>query len=97
MRILLSFLSKNFVSIKRRISKGFLTRARLLRQGISRGYEECELFFQQSLQKDLLSSLKIAKKIGKENLFHSGFLRKAIVLKSIYTKSLSKNTVSRLL
>ena len=49
--VLLSFLSKNFVSTKWRISKDSLTRGRLLRQGISRGCEQCELFFEQNLQK----------------------------------------------
>ena len=39
--VLLSFLSKKFVSTKWRIEKGILVGPRLLRQGISRGCREC--------------------------------------------------------
>ena len=56
--VLLSFLSKKFVSTKWRIEKGILVGPRLLRQGISRGCRECELFFQlKSL------GLKMEKKV----------------------------------
>ena len=43
--VLLSFLGKNFVSTKWRIYKGILANPRLLREGISRGCEECDCFF----------------------------------------------------
>ena len=63
--VLLSFLSKNFVSTKWRIQKGILVGPRLLRQGISRGCRECELFFRlKSLQKNLYRDLKWKKKFG---------------------------------
>ena len=54
--MLLSFFSENFVSTKWRIYKGIFGSSRLLREGISRGCEECECFFaKQSLQKDINS------------------------------------------
>ena len=64
--MLLSFLSKNFVSTKWRIYKGILASPRLQQQGISRGCRECELFFQQRLQKKLYRDLKWKKKFCKE-------------------------------
>jgi hypothetical protein len=66
--VLLYFLSKKIVSTKWRIEKGILVGPRLLRQGISRGSRECELFFQlKSLQKNLYRDLKWKKKFGKED------------------------------
>jgi hypothetical protein len=68
--VLLSFLSKIFVSTKWRIEKGILVGPRLLRQGISRGCRECELFFQRTEKcaKNFISRLYklMEKKFGKE-------------------------------
>ena len=46
--VLLSFFSENFVSTKWRIYKGIFGSSRLLREGISRGREECDCFFCQT-------------------------------------------------
>ena len=62
--VLLSFLSKKFVSTKWRIEKGIFVGPSLLRQGISRGCRQCELFFQlKSLQKILYRDLKWKKNV----------------------------------
>ena len=88
--VLLSFLNKKIVGHKIwRIYKGInLVGPRLLRQGISLGCRECELFFQlQSLYRDLKWKKKFCKeeKVYK-NPFKRDFLRKAIVLNRIYTE-----------
>ena len=46
--VLLSFFSENFVSTKWRIYKGIFGSSRLLREGVSRGREECDCFFCQT-------------------------------------------------
>ena len=46
--VLLSFFSENFVSTKWRIYKGIFGSSRFLREGISRGREECDCFFCQT-------------------------------------------------
>ena len=85
--VLLSFLSKNFVSTKWRIYKGILTSSRLLRHGISRGCR-ANCFFQQSLQKNLYRDLRWKKSFVKEkNPFLWGFLGKAIVLNRTYYRN----------
>jgi hypothetical protein len=79
--VLLYFLSKKFVSTKWRIEKGILVGPRLLRQGISRGCRECELFFQLFS----ISGLKMEKKVSK-NSFQWVFYEKLIVLNRIYAE-----------
>ena len=65
--VLLSFLSKNFVSTKWRIYKGILASPRLLRQRISRGCRECELFFSTKFASvffnEVSSRLKVEKNV----------------------------------
>jgi hypothetical protein len=61
--VLLSFLSKNFVSTKWRIYMGILASPRLLRQRISRGCRECELFFSTEFAKKIISRLKVEKNV----------------------------------
>ena len=52
--VLVSFLSENFVLTTWRIYKSIFDSIRLQREGVSRGYEECDCFFvKQSLQKDI--------------------------------------------
>jgi hypothetical protein len=76
--VLLSFLSKNFVSTKWRIYKGILASPRLQRQGISRGCRECELvFIQQSLQKQLYQDLKWKTNFLKEKKLTNGLFTKS--------------------
>jgi hypothetical protein len=65
--VLLSFLSKKFVSTKWRIEKGILVGPRLLRQGISRGCRECELIFStEKFAKILYRDLKWKKSLVKK-------------------------------
>jgi hypothetical protein len=86
--VLLSFLSKKIVSTKWRIEKGILVGPRLLRQGISRGCRECELFFQmKSLQKTSINSMITCRG-------SNGFLIKLMV-KWRYCSHTHKNVVNR--
>ena len=81
--VLLSFLSKKFVSTKWRIYKGILVSpVDSYRKEFRAVAGSANCFFQQSLQKKLYRDLKWKNRFVKEKIpFQWFFLRKAIVLK----------------
>ena len=71
-----------------RISKGIFSCSRLLREGISRGCEECDCFFvKQSLQKDIKLVTLNGKMVYKTNFM--GSLRKRISPEQIIQRNWS--------
>jgi hypothetical protein len=89
--VLLSFLSKNFVSTKWRIYKGILASSRLLWWVISRVCRECELFFSTKFEKkQLYRDWKWKKFFKGENPIPVGFWTEYI------QKSSFENTFSTL-
>ena len=73
--VLLSFLSKQFVSTKWRIYKGILASPRILRQEISRRLQGVRIvFFNKVCQKILYEDLKWKKDLKREKNHSSVFL-----------------------
>jgi hypothetical protein len=86
---LLSFLSKKVVSTNWRIYKGVLVGPRFLRQGISRGFRECELFFSTAKFAKYRDLKRKKSFVKEENPSQWALLRKAMILGTEYMQKSS--------